>query len=96
METAREILEAWKKKRKAEAFLEQDTHSTIRPTPTEIKEELLDFITLGTDQLVVEIWNELCDLIDKYGETKKFKEWLLEGGKEQFWEDFDKIPLDGE
>lgn len=89
--TAWEILETWRRGEKANAFLDQNPNADITPTPTVITETIIEFVQLADTQLTYELWKEICSLIDKYGDTEKFREWLLEGGREKCLKELDEF-----
>ena len=83
-ETAREILEAWKKRKTAEAFLDQVKNAHMQPNPSQVTQAIIEFIALADTKSIIHLWDELCDVIDRHGDTSKFRKWMLENGKEEY------------
>lgn len=83
-EKAWDTLEAWMKRKKAEAFLEEAKNAHMQPNPSQVTKALIEFIELADTETIANLWEDLCDMIDRHGDTEKFKKWMLENGKEEY------------
>ena len=45
---------------------------------------LIEFIVLADTETIVHLWEGFCEMIDRHGDTPKFKKCMLEDGKEEY------------
>lgn len=75
---SRELLEQYARAKRAEKLLE-NPEAQFTPPPSFLTERLVEFVVeYGENIDTSDLWDVICELIDRKEETQRFKEFLDE------------------